>query len=73
MLFRYLPFKETLYSNETGGYTSFGIKAIDENGLEVLSMSDVSLDPNFVSKLCFLCTELDLSPIHLMDVIEDHL
>ncbi|MBQ8388797.1 MAG: hypothetical protein IJX46_07725 [Clostridia bacterium] len=70
---RYLLFEEKLCSDELGTYTSFGIKVLDPNGSKIISVSDVSTDKALVTKLCNLCTEHGLDPIHLMDVIEDNI
>ena len=40
---------------------------------EIITVSDVSLDKAFVEGLAKLCTELQLDPIHLFDVVEDAL
>ena len=39
----------------------------------VLSFEDLTLNPIAVEKLVKLCNELNLSPIHLKDVVEDFL
>jgi len=70
-LYRYFEFEETVCSEIIGKYISFGIRATDQNGNEILSVSDVSVDKAFVSGLCALCEKLELSPLHLVDVIED--
>ena len=38
-----------------------------------VSFEDLTLNPITVAKLVKLCNELDLSPIHLKDVVEDFL
>ncbi len=72
-MFRYIPFRESLYSDEIGSYISFGIKVFDSSGKEIASVSDVSADEAFVTALCKKCTLYRLQPIHLLDVIEDNL
>ena len=72
-MFQYLPFAEHLHSDELGEYDTYGIKAVDAAGKVLESVSDVSLDGEFVTELCRKCTENQLHPIHLMDVIEDHI
>ena len=72
MLFRYIPQQEELKSDELGTYTTYGVKVF-ENESEVKYISDVSLDKHFVSELCRKCTEGQLEPIHLMDIIEDNI
>ena len=39
----------------------------------VLSFEDLTLNRTDAAKLVTLCNELDLSPIHLNDVVEDFL
>lgn len=72
-MFRYISYKEVLYSDEFGYYVTFGIRVIDSERGEICSVSDVSLDKEFVNRLCFDCTDGQLDPIHLMDVIEDNI
>ena len=75
-MYRYLPIKERLYMDEIGEYISFGIRVIqdtDSEKAEILYVSDVSLDFDFVNQLTELCNTLQLEPIHLLDVIEDRL
>lgn len=61
------------FSPETGAYVSFGISARDtEHGLASF-VPDVFLDEQeamaFTERLC----RLQVSPLHLLDVIEDAL
>ena len=48
-------------------YDTYGISYED------IEIQDVSTDKTKVEKLVNLCNELDLSPIHLNDVLEDFL
>lgn len=61
------------FSQDIGTYTSFGINAISENGDIVATVSDISSDEAFVKGLADLCMKMELSPIHLYDVVEDKL
>ena len=72
-MYRYVPFKEKLHSDELGTYISFGIKAFDSSDCLIASVSDVSTDKVFVQDLCEKCTLHQLHPIHLLDVIEDNI
>lgn len=72
-MFRYLTFQETLFTNDLGEYSTFGIKVLDSDNNEILSVSDVSVDEDFVNMLCSDCNENLLEPVHLLDVIEDYL
>ena len=51
-------------------HIGYGIAYTENN---YLSFEDLTLDPISVAKLVKLCNELDLSPIHLKDVVEDFL
>lgn len=56
--------------------TSYGVVAYadaDKDGTAVIvaSVRDITLDRSKLSKLVELCNKLQLSPIHLPDVIED--
>lgn len=72
-MFRYLMFQETLFTNDLGEYSSFGIKVLDSDNNEIFSVSDVSVDECLVNTLCYDCNENFLEPIHLLDVIEDYI
>lgn len=66
----YVSTKESLVSDELGAYISYGISALS-NGQEVSFISDVSTDPEVALRFARVCTECQLDPIHLPDVIED--
>jgi len=70
--FIYIPVKESLFSRELGSYCSFGMEVM-ENGALHSQISDVSTDENFVAELANHCTEGQLDPVHLPDVMEDSL
>lgn len=72
-MFRYLPIKENLRSDELGTYISYGIKAFDTASREIMFVHDVSLNEALVTELCRSCTLHQLHPIHLLDVIEDNI
>jgi hypothetical protein len=68
---QYLPFREELHSDDIGTYVSYGIRVLDSQGNMIESISDVSVDKNFVTELCYLWTRYQLSPIHIQDILED--
>ena len=70
-MYHYQPTKNYLFSNESGLHVSFGIDVTDNNDQTILSISSVSTDRKKVVDLCELCTELQLDPIHLVDVLDD--
>lgn len=71
--YHYVPVRETLTSEELGGtYVTYGIsvRAVEE---ELTFVSDVSTDFDEIQHLANVCTEKQLSPEHLADVLEDFL
>ena len=70
----YIPLKEDLFSPDLGYYQSFGICALERQGdvwREMARISDVSVDPRMVSRLCEKCNRGGLALVHLRDVVED--
>ena len=70
----YLVIEEQLYHEDIGEYTSYGIQGIYATyGVykEVAFVSDVVCDRKKTAEIAALCTRLQLSPIHLIDVVED--
>ena len=65
--------EENLVSDDGGSYTSFGIRAFDKDGKEIIFCSDVVLDGDDAERLCDMCNAFQLSPLHLLDFIEDNL
>ena len=61
---------EGIYLIDGESHTGYGI-GYTENC--ALSFEDLAFIPLTVAKLVKLCNELDLSPIHLKDVVEDFL
>ena len=70
--YRYVPVEQTLKTEEHQSYVTFGIsvRTVED---EVTFISDLSTDFEAVSRLAELCTEQELDPVHLSDVIEDFL
>ena len=77
-MFVYRCVAEHLNHPELGNYDTFGIVA-DEviegktMGRVLAAVEDVSADSAFVEQLARKCTELQLEPSQLQDVIEDAL
>ncbi len=69
--YTYVTVKES-FKNEETEYASYGISVLDGDK-EISRVSDISTDFEEVSKLATLCTEQELAPEHLGDVIEDFL
>ena len=55
---------------ENEKHTTYGIGAI-HNGVLVTEIRDISTNYNKIKNLVYLCNDENLSPIHLMDVVED--
>ena len=75
-MIRYIPFEEQLFLEEVGNYQTFGICAYAQQGdewHEVRKISDVSVELDFVAALCDKCNAGQLSPLHLLDAVEDAL
>lgn len=68
---RYVPFKSKEILAAGGAHTLYGIRVLDAQSHEIVSVSDVSTSRSLIDDLCELCTNHQLSPIHLADVIED--
>lgn len=58
------------YLIEGEAHIGYGIGYTENSAL---SFENLALNPIPVAKLVKLCNELDLSPIHLKDVVEDFL
>lgn len=72
--YRFLPVEETLTTAELGCYRTYGIRTVEQDGADerqVGFLSDVSCDQAFVSLLAEWCTDGQLAPCHLMDVVLD--
>ena len=70
--YRYVPIMETLENEELGRYVTYAISVQNADG-EIGRVSDVSTDPEEVRELANICTEQDLDPEQLLDIIEDFL
>ena len=68
---RYEVVKESIISDEIGIYESFGIKAVNSEGKEMIRYDDISLNEHTVIELCEKCNDFQLDPVHLLEVIED--
>lgn len=69
---------EEIYSLGISSRTSYGIAAYadsEENSTAtiVASVHDVTADKQSLDELASLCNRLELSTIHLLDVVEDFL
>ena len=67
-MYQYSGIEEQFHTEELGEYTSFGLLV---SGAQELRLSDVSPDREFVSALATRFNELQLSPTHLSEVVQD--
>ncbi len=63
-----------IYRLEGKAHIGYGISVtdIDSNG-EIAKIEDISTSKEDIEKLVALCNSLQLSPLHIQDVIEDFL
>ncbi len=67
---------EEIYSLNGASRTSYGIAAysnaeVDGTATIIASLMDITSDREKVDKLVALCNQMELSVIHLYDVVED--
>ena len=72
-MIQYLPYEESMCTDECGAYITFGIVAYDGSCREIAAVPDVSTSEPFVRSLCDTFTKNQVDPIHLYEVIEDAL
>ena len=73
-IYQYLAVEQTLFSCELGRYTAFGIaaqKRVPDSWRQIAFVPDICTNAQQAQRLAQLCTQGQLEPIHLMDVIED--
>ena len=68
-MIRYISVGEDLHSEELGEYHSYGICAVDDNNEEMAFISDVATDEKTVTHIAKLCTDGQLDPQQLKDVV----
>ena len=68
----YVPKLEKIHNPEIGSYSSFGIAVYQDKKL-ILFVSAISTEEALVTNLAMHCSQQQLSPTHLYDVIEDFL
>ena len=71
--YRYVPIQQTMESEDVGTYSTFGIQVLRVEETVIDLISDVSTDLKEVQRLADLCTERQLSPEHIRDVVDDFL
>ena len=69
---KYKIFKEKLIGESDVQYFAYGIEII-KSGITERYISDITCSYQKLKKLCLLCNQLEVSPMHIDDVIEDFL
>ena len=75
-MYRYLPVVEIVESEEHELVPTCGIRILEGEGAaskELLYIPDVFTDIKLGKRVACLCTQEQLHPIHIFDVIEDFL
>lgn len=73
-MFQYLPIEKEMNSPYIGQYRAFGLRVLQSEGeedQELMVLPDVSTDFEFTLRLASILTRKQLSPLHLLDVLED--
>ena len=71
--YRYVPIQQTMEHEDIGTYSTFGIQVLLVEETVIDLVSDVSTDLEEVQRLAELCTERQVSPKHLLDVVRKFL
>ena len=71
-MYQYLPVENKTNSPYIGNYRTFGLRVL-QGDEELMIMPDISTDFAFTLRLASLFTRKQLSPLHLLDVLEDML
>ena len=59
---------------DAGTYKSFGISISDaESSKDLITVNDVFTNRNEAEKFVKICVKNEVSPIHIMDIIEDYI
>ena len=75
-MYRYHTVSEIHRHPEGPSYEAYGIVCIEgegEDARQVAYVSDVSCDGTALAALVALCNEEELSPLHLVNVVDDWL
>jgi len=70
-MYLYTVTQDELYLPETGKYRTYGIRVEGAGGEEFLKVSDISTDRKMVEDLAKRCTDGQLAPAQLFEIIED--
>lgn len=62
---------EGTYKSENLEYTGYGLKYVSFDGEIQLNFEDICIERNRMLSFIEICNRLELSPIHINDVIED--
>lgn len=68
--YRYVPVRQAIRSEELGNYATYGI-SVQKAEREIALISDVTTEYSQIKRLTDLCTQNQLDPDHLDEVLED--
>ena len=73
-MFIYKLLEKEHYHPDTGRYKSFGISIYRaESNEDLITIDDIFTNRNEAEKLVKKCIINEVSPIHIMDIIEDYI
>ena len=73
IIVKYRLLIETIQDQDGTQHTVYGIQSVSSDENVVLSISDISFDSQKAKIFVDLCNALELSTLHLYDVVEDFL
>lgn len=59
-----------IYADESGTHRGYGIAVVIDSNI-VQKAEDISTDEKAVAHLVSLCNQMELSPTHFLDVVDD--
>ncbi len=75
-MYLYLIIRGHTISDDNTKHTTYGIKVLFFDGTlitEKLRIPDISTDYDMITHVAALCTNEQLDPIHLVDIVQDML
>lgn len=68
--YRYICLKERFAHSDIGKYTSYGVEVVNEDGIVVNKISDISSNRKLIEKLTTLLNQLGIPPFQLLTYVE---
>jgi len=70
-MYHYVLRCDRLFSEDIGSYVAYGLDVLDETHTCISTIRDITTDKAALAHLVELCNSLQLSPVHIHDVVED--